>query len=87
MLNFGPACVPFVYALLGLAVGRVSRLTASLDPHDARWLLVPFYINLCFVLLGMDSDNILFFSIKNGLMPVLVVHLGSVAVQRRRAAG
>lgn len=87
MLNFGPACVPFVYALLGLAVGRVSRLTASLDPLDARWLLVPFYINLCFVLLGMDSDNILFFSIKNGLMPVLVVHLGSVAVQRRRAAG
>lgn len=87
MLNFGPAFVPFVYALLGLAVGRVSRLTASLDPLDARWLLVPFYINLCFVLLGMDSDNILFFSVKNGLMPVLVVHLGSVAVQRRRAAG
>lgn len=84
MLNFGPAAVPFVYALLGLVVGRTSRLMASLDPQDARWLLVPFFINLCFVVLGMDSDNILFFSVKNGLLPVLVVYLGSEVVLRRR---
>lgn len=87
MLNFGPALVPFAFAALGFVVGRTRRLMRSMDPLDARWLLVPFFINLCFIVLGMDSDNILFFLVKNGLLPALVVYLGSRVVRRAGFAG
>lgn len=84
MLNFGPALVPLVFTVIGFVVGRTRRLMRSMARFDARWLLVPFLINLCFVVLGMDSDNVLFFLIKNGLFPVLVVYLGSEVVSRQQ---
>jgi hypothetical protein len=82
MLNFGPLAVPFAFAVLGLAVGLVRRLFINLQPGDARLLLYPFLVNLCLVILVGDSDNVVFFLIKNGSVPLLLLTLAS----RRRPA-
>jgi hypothetical protein len=77
MLNFGPFAVPFAFVFLGFAVGRVRRWIAGLTSNDTRWLLVPFLVNLCVVIHGGDSDNLIFFFFKNGALPLLLVYLGS----------
>jgi hypothetical protein len=77
MLNFGPLLVPLVFVLLGILVGKVRGWLTMWDAHDPRLLLIPFLVNLCFVVLVGDSDNIVFFLIKNGAVPVLVVWLAA----------
>jgi hypothetical protein len=77
MLNFGPIAVPFALGLLGVFVRWVRRMLPTIHPHDARLLLYPFLVNLCFVVLVSDSDNIVFFFFKNGAVPALVVFLSS----------
>jgi hypothetical protein len=49
----------------------------KLSPVDTRWLIVPFFINLLFLLLLNDSDNAVFYLIKYGLMPISLVLLSS----------
>ncbi len=80
VLNFGPVSVPIVFIPFGFLVGRVRRWQRSLEPGDARLLLVPLFVNLCFVVLTCDSDNSLFFLIKNGAIPWLVIMVGSTRV-------
>lgn len=77
MLNFGVIAVPFAFALWALGVGLIRRLRTYWNPTDSRLLLYPLLINLCFVVLASDSDNVVFFSIKNGMLPFLVIILGS----------
>ncbi len=86
MLNFGPVSVPFIFILLGWIVGRTERLLRELPPNDVRWLLVPFLINLCFMTLVSDSDNILFFFFKNGLVPLVVIFVGSTRIKPGKAS-
>jgi hypothetical protein len=76
-LNFGPIAVPFAYLILGFIVGRVSHFVTALEPADSRLILLPFLVNLCFVILVSDSDNVLFFLIKNGAVPFAVLALSS----------
>lgn len=75
MLNFGPYFVPLAFSVLGLVVGRVRYWLATWEPYDVRMFFVPFLVNLCFVLLVSDSENILFFLIKNGAVPMFVIWL------------
>ena len=77
MLNFGPLCVPFFYFLFGLAVMRVQRFIATRDRDDARLLLCPFLVILCFWMLVADSSTMLFVIIKDGLPPLLVLWFAS----------
>lgn len=77
MLNFGPLAVPLAFAMLGLVVARVRHILPTLRPEDARFLLYPLLINLCFVILVSDSDNVVFFILKNGALPFLVVAASS----------
>lgn len=77
MLNFGPVLVPFAFLVLGFVVGRVRRLMVSLEPSDSRLIMLPFLVNLCFVILVGDSDNILFFLIKDGAVPFVVLAASS----------
>lgn len=77
LLNFGIVAIPFVFAVFGYVVGRVERLVLKLVPQDARWLLAPLLINLSFVVLQGDSDNITFFLVKNGALPFLVIFVSS----------
>ncbi|MBN1311622.1 MAG: hypothetical protein JXB30_09400 [Anaerolineae bacterium] len=77
MLNFGPFAVPLAFTILGLTVKQVRRWFLSWESHDIRLLLLPLLINLCFVVLAGDSDLILFFIIKNGVVPFLVLWISS----------
>ena len=77
MLNFGPVAVPLAYLVWGFVVGRVRRFMLTLESVDDRLLLLPFLINLCFVVLIFDSDNLLFLLIKNGSVPFAVLALSS----------
>lgn len=85
MLNFGPLAAPLSFALLGLLASRIRRLMNGLPPSDSRWLLMPFLISLCPVLLVSDSDNIVFYLFKDGLVPFLVVALSSEQLAAARA--
>jgi hypothetical protein len=78
MLNFGPIAVPFAFLIFGLVVRGIRRFMMTLEPTDSRLMLLPFLVNLCFVILVGDSDNILFFLIKNGAVPFMVLALSSM---------
>ncbi len=87
MLNFGPLAVPLAYALFGLLVGSIGRFIQRLAPTDSRLLLAPFLVNLCITVLVGDSDNIIFFLIKSGCLPFLVLWLGSRRIVSNQAQG
>jgi hypothetical protein len=77
MLNFGPLAVPFAYLIFGVIVGRLQHFFLKLRHWDTRLLLYPFLVNTCFSMLQSDSDNLLFNTIKGGVVPTLVVWFGS----------
>ncbi len=77
MLNFGPVAVPPSYAVLGIVVAGVVRLGKAWGPGDSRRWMLPFLVNFAFVVLVSDSDNLLFFLVKDGAIPAAVVTLGS----------
>jgi len=77
MLNFGPAAVPFSFVFLGIAVALMRRFMIRLPPGDCRWLTVPFFVSLCILIPGGDSDNLVFYFFKNGAVPLLLVTIGS----------
>jgi hypothetical protein len=81
MLNFGPFAVPFAYLLFGLIVGRLQRFLWRARAGDARLLLYPQALILCFLILHADSDIFLFALIKEGLVPISVVWWASRVVR------
>ena len=82
MLNFGPWAAPFAFVALGAVVARVRNwIHAWRATQDCRLLLAPLLINLCFNVLAMDSDNLVFFLIKNGSIPFIVILLSSKLLQ------
>ena len=84
MMNFSFISVPFVYALLGFAVARISHWIRNLDRRDVRLLLAPFAVYLCFSAVSMDSDIMVFTAVKSGLMPVIFIL--AVGVRSRSGA-
>ena len=86
MLNFGPFVVPLSFLIFGFLVGRLRRLLIALEPADSRLLLLPFLLNLCFVILVADSDNVLFFLVKNGTLPFAVLALSSTKLVVTRSS-
>lgn len=83
MLNFGPWPIPFAYLLFGIVVGRLQRLLRVLKPGDTRLLIHPFLVMWCFSIIQSDSDNLLFNFIKDGMMPLAVVFVGSRRIPSR----
>ena len=77
MLNFGPFPIPLAYLLVGVIVGRLRRFLWGLQPGDTRLLLFPLLVMSCFSILSSDSDNLLFNFIKDGLIPITAVWIGS----------
>jgi hypothetical protein len=84
VLNFGPLAVPVAFLVLGVLVRGVRRLAITQPAADSRLLLIPVLINLSFVVLAGDSDNIVVFAISTGAVPAIVVWLGS-EIRRRDA--
>ena len=78
MLNFGPAAAPLAFTILGIAVAVTRRWMISWPAGDMRLLILPFFISLCVLLPESDSDNLVFYFFKNGLIPLLLVFMGSV---------
>jgi hypothetical protein len=85
MLNFGWIAAPIALGLMGVLVGAVRRHGASLSAGDPRKLLYPFLVTLCLVTLISDSDNIFSYLIQNGLLPFLVIRIGSTKLARQTA--
>ncbi len=81
MLNFGPAGGLLSFGVLGLVAGGLRSMRARLAPFDMRWLLLPLGLSFMLRLLVMDSDNLVFYTIKSGLVPALIVWIGSVPVR------
>lgn len=75
MLNFGPLGPLAAFALLGIGVGFVRGRYAALAFPDLRWLLYPYVVLACVVGLVGDSDNLVFFLVNDGLVPLVVVAL------------
>ncbi len=81
MLNFGPLIVPVMYFLFGLGVSVVQRFIATRERDDARLLLCPFLVILCFWILVADSSTMLFVITKDGLPPLLLLWFASRRVR------
>jgi uncharacterized membrane protein len=73
MLNFGILAAPVGMLILGIMVGRLMRFLDWAYPYDCRLLLAPIFICLCFAVLILDSDNVLFFLVKYVAVPGTVV--------------
>ena len=61
MLNFGPAGIPFAFALFAWIVSRCRAFMMRLETGDARFLLYPFIINVLLQLLAGGFVMIVFF--------------------------
>jgi hypothetical protein len=77
MLNFGPLGVVAAMAIFGLVVGRVRRWMLTWDRMDVRRLLLPFLVNLCVMLLILDSENIITMLEEDFLFPLVILALAS----------
>ena len=77
MLNFGPVAIPIAFVIFGCIVEWTRRRTLAWSSRDSRQLLVPFLVNVCIVVLIADSDNVLFFAIKSGFAPLLLIFFTS----------
>lgn len=77
LVNFGPLGVVLSFLPFALLIMWVRQRLYVWDAVDSRMLLMPLLINLCFAVLTLDSDNILFFIMKNGVLPFTVIALSS----------
>jgi len=77
MLNFGPLGAIGAMAILGLVVGWVRRWMLTWDRTDVRRLLLPFLINLCVMLLILDSDNIITMLEEDFILPLIILAAAS----------
>lgn len=87
MLNFGVVGGLLSFVVLAAVVVWARRWRARLDPRDARQLLAPFVASLAFMTLLWDSDVVLFYTVKESLVPALVVAASVRRVTRTAAGG
>jgi hypothetical protein len=78
LLNFGPAIPIFLFIGAGMLIGKLNSFCLRLQAEDPRTLLIPFLSNGCLVLILSDSDNLVFFVMKNGFMAFLMIYLISM---------
>jgi hypothetical protein len=86
MLNFGPWAVPPGFALLAALVAWAQRWIYNMHFEDARLLVAPLLISLCFLLPLWDSDVILYYCVSYGLAPCALVTFCSTRVPVQREA-
>lgn len=77
MLNFGIFVLPIIFYFFGIITVKARQFLRQLPGNDMRAMLAPLLVNLIFVILIGDSDNIIFFIIKNGSIPFLLIYLSS----------
>jgi hypothetical protein len=77
MLNFGPVGAVLSFVILGLAVRTVRRASGGLSEEDSRWLLIPFGIELCLLIMTSDFDNVVVFVWYQMAVPFLAIFASS----------
>lgn len=77
MLNFGAWTAPLAYVPFAWIVWLVRHWLLTWHSEDSRKVLLPMLVNLCFVILISNSVDILFFLIKGGFVPFMVLWLSS----------
>ncbi len=65
LLNFGWAGVPLLHAIFGLVIGCLRRFIDSLQPGDARFLLVPFAMLLVTAVYLLDLSQVVFMFLQD----------------------
>jgi len=75
LLNFGPIIAVFVFGLFSTFIAFTDNLTRRISNSDPYLFLIPFLSNLCLMSLLADSDNLLFFFFKNGLLIIIFLFL------------
>ena len=80
MMNVGAVGIPIAYFLWGAFVGVLRRAYYGLRRADARLLMLPFLLNFALILLIGDGDNAVFFLVKEGSLPFLVLFLATRSV-------
>lgn len=73
IINFPYQLYPILFVLFAFITKKSELFYLKLEKRDVRLLIVPFFTNLSFVLLISDSDNVMFFMLKNGVIPILFV--------------
>src|SRR6185369_5212501 len=81
MLNVGVVGVPIAFLLFGMFVGILRRAYYGLTRGDVRLLALPLLVNLAVVMLIGDSDNVVFFLVKEGSVPFLLLFFCSRSVR------
>jgi hypothetical protein len=87
MLNVGLAGVPVAFLFFGVFVGWLRRAYYGLRKGDVRLLLLPLLINLALIMLIGDSDNVVFFFVKEASLPFLLLFLCSRSVRTAPVQG
>lgn len=82
ILNFGIILSPFVFIILGLVVCYINNVIQSFSDKDIRVFLIPVFINLVFLCINSDLDNIFFFSMKR-ILPLFIV-LFCISVKKQK---
>lgn len=82
MLNFGYYFASITFVILAILIAFVHSLCYNLPSNDSRYLLYPFLVIVCFLLLVQDLDNLVFGVVKNLAIPFIVVYLSSEKVKR-----
>jgi hypothetical protein len=81
MLNVGVLGVPFAFLFFGVFVGWLRRAYYGLGKGDARLLILPLLVNFALIILIGDSDNYVFFFVKEAALPVLLIFFSSRSVR------
>lgn len=74
LLNFGPFFAVFIFFIAGFVIAKIDNFCRSLNHEDFTIFVVPFLANVSFVIMMSDLDNLLFFIMKNGLVPMLYIY-------------
>jgi len=77
MLNFGICGIVLVFAIWGYVAGYIRRRLAGLRYRDMRLLTIPFWINICFLILINDVSNHVAYMLYKWLIPAILIFLVS----------
>lgn len=81
VLNFSPWFAPLTVIIVFLVYIAIIKYFHSMRRDDPRLLLYPLAVTFMFIIVVSDSDNAVFFLIKNGALPALAVML----ISRRKS--
>jgi hypothetical protein len=76
-MNFGPLAIPLTFAVLAGVVIGAHAMLYRLHREDGRLLLYPLVVILCFVVPMGELESVIYTTVKDGLVPALLVFLGT----------